>query len=588
MPEQRAADGLVLQAFEAILSGSFEQRKIGLSILARLEEEGGLDDRQRDEVALGQVLAAQMDGQHRVALEMLDRYTPSSESAGGLARRLRRNAVGTLRLDENIAETILPGGAADCPVGEPPGILGYLHLERGNAAFHGRDPAAAELWNAALESFIAAGEEPGRAYAIGNLGMLLISGQDPEEHERGVDMINTAITLKYALDDAAGLAADCMNLAQFFAERQHRFERAIAHSHQAVFFARVSGDRRILAQAHHDRGLIKLVMGQLTQARADGRACIELAAELRDARLVAEGQTLLDKADQYGRKGWGFSPRHPCRCESGRPYVSCCGRADHEPIEVGLLMPGHALAHDASPAAPLARGERPILLDLQMRRDEGARFRRGWARVTRRDGWFELGEMPDMASQHLLAARRLTELVPGGGVQPGVADLDVPVAACILGVCAIEAFANSVAFFVHEAMREGEIPLATVPPALATSSSEFVRNTELRQKWRLLEQVLCAPGSMEDRLSDRFDKLVTIRNELVHFKTPGFEKVAPTPAGHHPFLGLAAGEFEIRDAPRSWPVRLLTPAFGRWCVAVAEELIDDFRTRYGARFGEPA
>ena len=399
-------------------------------------------------------------------------------------------------------------------------------------------------------------------------------------------MINVAIAIKYALD-AAGIATDCMNLARSFLHKRRLYERAIAYSQQGMFFARASGDQQLLAQAHHERGLVRVTMGQLTQARADARACIELATGLSDASLLQDGQTLLEAAERHGRKGWAVGPRGRCRWESGRAYLDCCGRADHDPIEVGLLMPSHAFELDADATAPQARGSRPILLDLQMRRDEVSRFRRGWTRITRRDGWFEMSEMPEMASQHLLAARRLTELAPGNGVEKGVADLDVPIAACILAVCAVEAFANSVAALIHEAMDEGEVPRSSVPAALATDPAEFVRTTELRQKWRLLEQVLCSPERMNDKLAARFDKLVAIRNELVHSKTPGFETIAPPPSWQHPLLAMAAGEFEIRDAPRSWPVRLLTPDFARWCVTVAAELIHDLRTRYIARFGVP-
>ncbi|MGU3422637.1 hypothetical protein [Methylobacterium sp. D54C] len=580
MPDRHKIDERLLQAHKSLFGSSADQRRAMMSALVELDLGGGLDDRQKDELALVRILATQMDGRHGDALKILDRFTPSSDSAARLAGRLRLVSVGALGLDGNVREPD--------PAGEPPETLGYLLLERGNAAFHGGDiTRAAELWKAALGRLEENGEERGRASAAGNLGMLLVSGEDPGEREQGLAMINMAIAIKYAHDDAAGIATDCINLARSFLRRWRLFERAIAYSQQSVFFARASGDQQVLAQAHHERGLVRLAMGQLKEGRADARACIEIATKLGDSKLGRDGRSLLVSAEQLGRQGLGVGPRGQCRCGSGRAYLDCCGRADHEPIEVGLLMPSHAFELDADATAPQARGTRPILLDLQMRGGAGTRFRKGWTRVTRRKGWFELGEMPDMASQHLLAARRLIELVPGYGVQSGVVDLDVPIAACILAVCAVEAFANSVASLVNEGMREGEIPSATVPQSLATDPAEFVRGTELRLKWRHLEQVLCSPERMNDKLAARFDKLVTIRNELVHFKTLGFETVAPPPSRHHPLLAMAAGEFEIRDAPRSWPVRLLTPDFGRWCVDVAGNLIDDFRARYGARFGVP-
>ena len=105
MPKRHVIDARLQLAHRMLFGSSADQRRSIMSELVELELCGGLDRRQRDELAIARIRATQMDGRHRDALAMLDRFTPSSELAERLAKRLRLASVSALGLGEDGEET---------------------------------------------------------------------------------------------------------------------------------------------------------------------------------------------------------------------------------------------------------------------------------------------------------------------------------------------------------------------------------------------------------------------------------------------------------------------------------------------------
>jgi hypothetical protein len=153
----------------------------------------------------------------------------------------------------------------------------------------------------------------------------------------------------------------------------------------------------------------------------------------------------------------------------------------------------------------------------------------------------------------------------------------------MLAVSALEAFINSTVYFACEAAKYRTI---TLPSELLADAFLYQRRTELSQKWDALGQALCSTWPPPGAIWSNFIKLVQLRNELVHYKSEGFVRVAPIAKTPPEPLRDLPSEIVLRDLPTSWPVRLLTPSFAQWSVAVAKDLMGHFRTNY--RFALPA
>lgn len=146
-----------------------------------------------------------------------------------------------------------------------------------------------------------------------------------------------------------------------------------------------------------------------------------------------------------------------------------------------------------------------------------------------------------------------------------------------VAVSALEAFINTIAYFASDAAAKRPISL---PTALLADTFDYQRHTELTQKWADLGAALCVSWPPSAAIWTNFTKLLQIRNELVHYKAEGFNRVAPMEKILPEQLRNLPPEIILRNIPGSWPVRLLTPSFSRWSVSVARDLIAYFQTNY--------
>jgi hypothetical protein len=159
--------------------------------------------------------------------------------------------------------------------------------------------------------------------------------------------------------------------------------------------------------------------------------------------------------------------------------------------------------------------------------------------------------------------------------------LSKPLACIILSACALEAFINQVAFFLKETSSFYEGKFHTIPPELSNNIMEFQRSIRLEDKWNILGKALCGGNWPPPKdLWEEFKNLIYIRNELVHFKVADFEQVVPPPKKPSEIMRIIPQSIETRKIPHSWPMRVLTPAFAKWCVSVTENTIDYFKQSY--------
>jgi hypothetical protein len=74
--------------------------------------------------------------------------------------------------------------------------------------------------------------------------------------------------------------------------------------------------------------------------------------------------------------------------------------------------------------------------------------------------------------------------------------------------------------------------------------------------------------------------MITIRNELVHFKSAEYEQLLPEPRLDVEIMRQIPKEIQLRKAARAWPYRLLTHSFAIWALSCAESNIEMFKEAY--------
>ena len=145
---------------------------------------------------------------------------------------------------------------------------------------------------------------------------------------------------------------------------------------------------------------------------------------------------------------------------------------------------------------------------------------------------------------------------------------------------ALEAFANQVAFFVHDARQHGD-PDPVLIPIVTEDPLEFQRRTSLIEKWSVLGTALCGTRwPPEKALWEDVRRLVEIRNELIHFKAAEYERIIPPPHEPHTMIQRMPPSVTPPPIAASWANRLLTPPLAEWAVQVADSLISHFRLAY--------
>ena len=532
--------------------------------------------------SLSLVGIAQRRGDHRGALDQLDAIIVDERSQPALQiLALKATSLTQLGAHDEVAalfDILLANPAA----AEGP-VYGWWELEAGRTYYlAGRFDDAIRVTKSAVAFFEKAKNELEHlTRARSNLSIFMLNSDNPEEVAQAENSLEATADVKIAIGDAEGASTNFSQLSlHHFA--QGRFEKAIAYGRKDLKLSRFVGDERSIASTLGNMGMIYIRMLQLSEARNFARAAAEIGTRLNNSDIVAKSTALARQVEETGR----FAGKNKiviganaiCACGSGKKYVDCCGRADHEPVALRMPVGGPSEDIDDIKSALKGFGLKPLQLDYAMRDTAESRRRISWSEMRGHDGWFEIFELPDMANIHLNAAEALAE-------QAGKREdaIDEPIACAMLAVSALEAFINSTIYFANEAAKTRAI---TLPPALIADAFAYQRHTELTQKWDALGAALCIPWPLPAPIWTDFVKLVQIRNELVHYKAEGFARVVPTEKHPPEHLRNLPTDIALRDILGSWPVRLLTPSFAHWSVSVANNLIRHFRSNY--RFALPA
>lgn len=464
-----------------------------------------------------------------------------------------------------------------------PRIRAGALLEAGKAFKASRNPERArQCWEEALKYYEGKEDELNHYSRVrANLGFLLLDNPDESIQKDGVRMISESSLIKYHTGDIQGVANNFCNLGLYYWSKK-RYERAIAYMRKDLYYTRKRADRHELVVTLCNLSNIYIEAKQLTEARKLLLEAKQLAQELRSKEQQANVEKLLKKANETGRlagqSGERLGVTASCLCGSGKQYQNCCGRADFEPIDFPLKSFG--VPEDLEPVLERMKavGREPSRLDYILRERDNTNQRTSWTRMEVKEGWTAISELPDMANAHLTSARVAAD---ESALETDI--INKPLACIILSACALEAFINQVAFFLHEIQQLPDAAHHQIPDELKGDPLKFQRYTELTQKWSILGDALCERDWVSRSAWEDFRNLISIRNELVHFKAEEYEQITPPSKAAHEILRRVPATVTLRDTPRSWPFRLLTPSFAQWCVSTTELMIQEFKKSYNRR-----
>ena len=554
-----------------------------VSELEKLIGEAGLTPSQRRHGLINYVQALQHCGRHSDALAVLDNLRneqgatdSKSEVFEALCRATSLSVLG----DHT--------GACELVRRQIQNLDTFSDRERGMMlvevgkilATAGEANEARRCWEQGLQALEGnQAETEHYARLLANLASLKLKSGDEQLEAEGIEMMDRAIEMKTSVGDLHGLANSYDMLAFFYA-RNRRFERAIAYFRRGLALSRQVGDTHGLVQALLNLSGLYCQLRQVGSARRLMNEALKLSEGLKNEHLnhvCRHNQEQINlNAREFSLNGETLGAKAACMCGSGKTYEECCGRADFEPVTLPWAFGNRSQNAQELYKELEAAGIKPSRLDLFLRNTTQGQDRYAWFKVIPQDGWHEVLELPDLASIHLRSsedAATRSKQIPGS--------FEHPLAALILAACALEAFINQVAFFIAEVNRTDKLDTSKLPPALLSDCFFYQRSTELTEKWEILGNALChAQWPPNSTLWADFKRLVTMRNEFVHFKLADYEQIVPPPKQPPRALSMLPPTVAPRESHHSWAFKVLSPEMAAWAVGVAQGMFSEFRSAY--------
>jgi tetratricopeptide (TPR) repeat protein len=540
--------------------------------------ETDIDSGRRSSLLVALVQAYQGSGEHESALKAIERIPDGDYKLDLVKLHFAGRSYSSLGAFEHAADlyqSVIESSAFS--TFDPVFRIGVF-MEAGKAnSFAKNDSRARSLWRNAERLAKRVGEDLDALRAASNISMIDLHSQDPEVRASAANNLEHALRAKAELNDAEGVANNACTLA-FHYWREKRYGRATSYLRLDLRITREGGDRCSLCVSLCNLAGLYIEMKQFKTARPLLIEAIDIAKSLNDVRADAIARANLERLEEaartLGMAGEAIGPKALCACGSSLEYQDCCGRADFDPPEGPFT--NAEIADEALKVIAEFKERRvePTALDYILRPGDQASERRSWTRVHMLDGWAETFELPDMSNNYLLAA---SELYKQAESEPDA--ITAPLSIAILSVCSIEAFINQVAFQLTDLAEADRLFLPSLPVELEVGALEFQRRTDLVTKWECIGRVLCGPyWPLECWLDTK--TLISIRNELVHFKSAEYEQVIPRPRIDVALMRALPKAIQTRQVDRAWPYRLLTPSLAAWALQTARNTIEQFKLNY--------
>ncbi|WP_421229619.1 tetratricopeptide repeat protein [Aeromonas enteropelogenes] len=530
-------------------------------------------------------------GEHKNAIKTLKDIEQTVDRESDIFQHIQFSlaiSYGELGYSEKscrIHDSIIEGWSnVKCTSAKDRRLRGAYLIEAGKSfRANGETEKAIKHWSHSIEILKEFGESEaehiGRAKA--NIAFSKLKSDNESIQAEGVAEVEESSKNKLLIGDAQGLANNYCNLGSYFWTKK-RYSRAIAYYRKDLFLTEAVGNKRELASTLGNLALLYTELRQFKQARKMHRQAELIGNELTDDLLQAICRKRLEHINSKARlcsiNKINMGDKAECGCGSEKLYIDCCGLADFEPVSMPQIYGG--LSEDAKNIHTEINNSGKVTspLDFILRNTSDREIRKSWIRQEIHDGWISMKELPDMASLHIISAMEMAKKASGNGEE------SYSLSAVILAVCHLEAFINQVSFFVFDNMNHPEIKDLDIPNVLKEKGAyDYQRTTNLEDKWMALSKCLNGSGWLEsiDEWKSAKD-LIYIRNELVHFKTNGYEQVVPPPRTKAVIYSKIPTSVVTRDAPHSWPFKLLTGSLASWSVEVSKGLVNKMKADYNS------
>jgi tetratricopeptide (TPR) repeat protein len=461
-------------------------------------------------------------------------------------------------------------------------IRGIHLIEIGKAySVNNNNIKAKNCWEKSLSYLKGIEREKEHFYrAKSNLAYLLLKSTDEKDQQLGVLQLEDLTQKKLLIGDIQGVSTNYCNLGTYF-RRIGRYERAIAYYRKDLSLSKIVGDKREIASTLGNLATLYAELKQFTNGRRLLREAQQFGEQLEDEHLLHitkhQLEYLNNLAREAGINNVQVGDKAECLCGSGKLYTSCCGRADFEPVDIPYIYGGLSEDRKVIEQEIAKFGKKTSPLDFILRSTDQSRRRYSWCEIGGHDGWLSLKELPDMANIHLFAAKDMAEAAKG---YPD--SINYPLSAVILSVCYLEAFINQLSFFIHENRNHPELIGLALPQELCDKGIQlFQRTTQLEAKWLMITGCLLGEKWLSSQsVWNEVKNLIYIRNELVHFKTDGYEQVVPPPSKRNKIYEKIPIHVDAREVPHSWPMKLLTPSLAMWAVEISETITEALKMTY--------
>lgn len=357
-----------------------------------------------------------------------------------------------------------------------------------------------------------------------------------------------------------------------------KLKPAVAYMRKMLFVTEVASASSERLEACLLAASVYVAVRQVASARNAAAEAAAIAVRLSDADGLAAVDRLLPRIGELANARPTGKKPEPCACGSKEGYRACCGVADDVPAEFRVRPAVHGRRPaEASPWGMSGQAGIDLLMELPGPAGECP----NWVGVLVEDGRHSLITLPNWSGRAMRTARIMSKralLDPDG--------TDYPSATVLQVACGVEAFINTVEHFIGRSGPErfGHIRF---PDFKAEGKDDPDEAGSTRRRWAGIGTALFGPDWAAEVRLDDLAKLMALRNALLHFKGAHEEWIIPAPAKEQALLNRFKDCFALREPPRPWIDRILTPGLATWAVDLGEGLIAAFRRswhREEARF----
>jgi len=411
--------------------------------------------------------------------------------------------------------------------------------------------------------------------ALSNLGADQIRSKLDEEQEQGLQLIQRAIEIKLRVGNWVGVA-NSYNALSTYSFTKKDYKNALAYiKKDCILSEKYSSYKDLIITLLHMSNLY-MEMRQMKEAREAVRRAQSLVQSIDNNILNERCQIQLNLIDQTAKKivqdGQALGRKAPCVCGSGNSYQDCCGQADFDYNLLNDVIGLPLLPYSRLDESNMAYSHQNRIADLNrfMCKIADSETRLSFLELFGKGAYMELYELPDMSSIHLKSAQTLLENASEGNI---LEEISVAISVVILSISALEAFVNQLAYFLGTVNELPRYIHGKVPVEILNGIEDYQRNTRLVDKIQILFSIVYDGDWKRDSFEDyqNLNKLISLRNELVHFKSTDYHRIIP-PQEENILKGLDL-TIKLRDVPNAWPFKLLTLSFAEWGIRTVEHTI---------------